>query len=213
MCGAPTSVALAGSRVPADATGPMLPQQAARSGPARVVVTIVVEGLRIPGVDVELKKVDANVVIAKTTSDVVGEVTFPDVSAGRYIVRAVRDGFATTESSPFTVDPGETEQVLVEMRLTFVRESVDVVVPANSPTESLQPVAVSDVLTGSKMDIQPLAGDDFQSLLTVLPSIIRGPEGRLRVKGARAAEMVAWMSSTPLSTSKACISGYCTTRL
>ena len=55
------------------------------------------------------------------------------------------------------------------MRLTFVRESVDVVVPANSPTESLQPVAVSDLLSGAKMDIQPLAGDDFQSLLTVLP--------------------------------------------
>ena len=88
-----------------------------------------------------------------------------------------------TPSAPFHVRPGETEQVLVEMRLTFVRESVDVVVPANSPTESLQPVAVSDVLTGAKMDIQPLAGDDFQSLLTVLPSIIRGPEGRLRIKG------------------------------
>src|SRR3954451_5168418 len=85
ISGAHPSVALAGSRVPgADATGAMLPQQAARSGPARVVVTIVVEGLRIPAVDVELKKVDGNVVIAKTTSDVVGQVTFPDVSAGRY---------------------------------------------------------------------------------------------------------------------------------
>lgn len=177
----------------------MLPQQAARTGPARVVVTIVVEGLRIPAVDVELKKVDGNVVIGKTTSDVVGQVTFPDVSAGRYIVRAVRDGFATTESSPFNVDPGETEQVLVEMRLTFVRESVDVVVPANSPTESLQPVAVSDVLTGSKMDIQPLAGDDFQSLLTILPSIIRGPEGRLRVKGGAPTSGALQLSSASLN--------------
>ena len=69
--------------------------------------------------------------------------------------------------------------VLVEMRLTFVRESVDVVAVGNSPTESLQPVAVSDVLTGAKMDIQPLSGDDFQSLLTVLPSVIRrGPLAR-----------------------------------
>ena len=72
------------------------------------------------------------------------------------------------------------------MRLTFVRESVDVVVPANSPTESLQPVAVSDLLTGAKMDIQPLAGDDFQSLLTVLPSIIRGPGGPAAHQGRRA---------------------------
>ena len=107
----------------------------------------------------------------------IGELTVPDVPAGRYVVRAFRDGFVDSETAPFTVGPGETERVLVEMRLTFVRESVDVVVPANSPTERMQPVAVSDVLTGAKMDIQPLAGDDFQSLLTVLPSIIRGSAG------------------------------------
>ena len=85
------------------------------------------------------------------------------------------------------------------MRLTFVRESVDVVVPANSPTESLQPVAVSDLLTGAKMDIQPLAGDDFQSLLTVLPSIIRGPEGRLRIKGGSPTTGALQMSSASLN--------------
>ena len=85
------------------------------------------------------------------------------------------------------------------MRLTFVRESVDVVVPANSPTESLQPVAVSDVLTGAKMDIQPLAGDDFQSLLTMLPSIIRGPEGRLRIKGGAPTTGALQMSSASLN--------------
>jgi Carboxypeptidase regulatory-like domain/TonB dependent receptor-like, beta-barrel len=177
-------------------------QQAAQSptsGVGRVIVTIVVEGLRIPGVTVELRDVDANIVIAKTTSDEVGQVTFPDVPTHRYVLHAVRDGFADTTSAPFTVRPGGTEQVLVEMRLTFVRESVDVVVPANSPTESLQPVAVSDVLTGSKMDIQPLAGDDFQSLLTVLPSIIRGPEGRLRVKGGAPTTGALQMSSASLN--------------
>jgi hypothetical protein len=169
------------------------------SGPARIIVTIVVEGLRIPGVKVELRDVRRNVVIAETLSDVVGQVTFPDVPPAQYVVHAVRDGFADTDSAPFTVSPGETEQVLVEMRLTFVRESVDVVAPANSPTESLQPVAVSDVLTGAKMDIQPLAGDDFQSLLTVLPSIIRGPEGRLRIKGGAPTTGALQMSSASLN--------------
>ena len=173
--------------------------QASRSGPATVIVTIVIEGLRIPAVSVELRNVDGNIVVGKTTSDVVGQVTFPDVSPGRYVVQAVRDGFADTESAPFNVSPGETEQVLVEMRLTFVRESVDVVAPTNSPTESLQPVAVSDVLNGSKMDIQPLSGDDFQSLLTVLPSIIRGPEGRLRIKGGAPTTGALQLSSASLN--------------
>jgi len=174
-------------------------QQPTASGPGRVVVTISVESLRIPAVQVELRNADGNVAIAQSISDVVGQVTFPDVPPGRYVIRAARDGFANSESAPFSVSSGEVEQVLVEMRLTFVRESVDVVVPANSPTESLQPVAVSDLLTGAKMDIQPLAGDDFQSLLTVLPSIIRGPEGRLRIKGGAPTTGALQMSSASLN--------------
>jgi len=175
------------------------PAQAPPSGPGRVVVTVTVESLRIPAVQIELRSVDRNVPIGRTMSDAVGQATFPDVPEGRYVVRATRDGFANTETSPFQVSTGETEQVLVEMRLTFVRESVDVVVPANSPTESLQPVAVSDLLTGAKMDIQPLAGDDFQSLLTLLPSIIRGPDGRLRVKGGSPTTGALQMSRASLN--------------
>ena len=181
-------------------TAPQTPTtQAAAATTGRVVVTIVVEGLRIPAVNVELRDADRNVSIARTISDTIGQVTFPDVPAGRYLVKAVREGFADSESAPFTVQGGETQQVLVEMRLTFVRESVEVVVPANSPTESLQPVAVSDLLTGAKMDIQPLAGDDFQSLLTVLPSIIRGPDGRLRIKGGAPTTGALQMSSASLN--------------
>jgi TonB dependent receptor/Carboxypeptidase regulatory-like domain len=172
---------------------------AAAQSPGRVVVTIVVEGLRIPGVAVALRNADGNIAVGQTTSDAVGQVTFPDVPAGRYIVGAVREGFANAESVPFTVDVGETKQVLLEMRLTFVRESVEVVAPANSPTESLQPVAVSDVLTGAKMDIQPLAGDDFQSLMTLLPSIMRGPDGRLRIKGGAPTSGALQVSSASLN--------------
>ena len=73
------------------------------TGPGRVVVTIAVEGLRIPGVIVALRNVDGNIVIARTTSDAIGQVTFPDVPAGRYVVQAVREGFADGETTPFTV--------------------------------------------------------------------------------------------------------------
>ena len=85
---------------------------------------------------VELVNVDTNVVVARSTSDGVGQVAFPDVPAGRYSVHAKRDGFADVTSPPFTVHAGGTEQVLVEMHLVFIRESVSVVAPANSPTQS-----------------------------------------------------------------------------
>ncbi len=173
--------------------------QPAGSGAGRIIVTISLESLRIPQVKVELRSVDANVVIARTISDGVGQVTIPDVPPGHYVIRATRDGFADTTTSPFGVRPGEHEQVLVEMRLAFVRESVSVVAPANSPTQSIQPVAVSDVLNGSKMDVQPLAGDDFQSLMATLPSIVRGPDGRLRIKGGTPTTGALQLSSASLN--------------
>jgi hypothetical protein len=177
--------------------GAALAAHAQTSG--QVVVTITTEGLRIPAVTVELRNVDQNVVLGRTTSDPIGQVVFPDVPAGRYVVHTAREGFEDATSSPFSVRAGQTELVLMEVRLTYIRESVDVVVPANSPTESLQPVAVSDVLTGAKMDVQPLAGDDFQSLLTLLPSIVRGPEGRLHVKGGAPTTGALQLSSANLN--------------
>jgi hypothetical protein len=174
-------------------------QTPAPQGPGQVAVIISVEGLRIPAVQVELRDLTANVIVARTTADAIGQVTFPDVPAGRYVVQASREGFADAESAPFDVHSGTTEQVLIEMRLSFVRESVEVILPANSPTESLQPVAVSDLLTGAKMDIQPLAGDDFQSLLTQLPAIVRGPDGRLRVKGGAPTTGALQVSSASLN--------------
>ncbi|MGE3841034.1 MAG: TonB-dependent receptor [Vicinamibacterales bacterium] len=168
-------------------------------GSGRVVITLSLESLRIPAVNVELVAAEGNAVLARTVSDGVGTAVIPDVPAGRYVVRAFRDGFAPTASAPFSVRAGTTEEVLMEMHLTFIRESVSVVAPANSPTQSIQPVAVSDVLTGARMDVQPLAGDDFQSLMTMLPSVVRGPEGRLRVKGGTPTTGAIQLSSASLN--------------
>src|SRR6476619_3373087 len=74
-------------------------QQTPASGNGRVTVTLALEGIRIPNVNVALRSVDGNVVVAQTTSDGVGELTFPDIPPGRYIVRSTHDGFADTDSS------------------------------------------------------------------------------------------------------------------
>ena len=90
-----------------------------------MLVTVALEALRIPAVTVELRDVDRDISIGRTISDAVGEASFPDVPPGRYVIRATREGFADSESSPFTLDVGKTERVLIDMRLTFVRESVN----------------------------------------------------------------------------------------
>ena len=176
---------------------PASPQHS--SGPGRVVATItVLEGtVRMGGVDVELRSIDGNVVLAKTISDGAGQVTFPDVPPGRYVVQATRPGFVSTASAPFDVRGGETAQVLVDLHLTFVAPSVEVRAPI-SPTQSVQPVSTSDMLSGSVLDIAPLEGDDFQSLLPLLPGVVRGPDGRLRAKGGQPTQGALQISSASL---------------
>ena len=170
-----------------------------QAGAGRVVATItVLEGtVRMGGVDVELRSIDGNLVLAKTVTDGAGQVTFPDVPSGRYLVQATRPGFISTSSSPFDVRGGETAQVLVDLHLAFVAPSVEVRAPVG-PTQSVQPVSTSDMLSGSVLNIAPLAGDDFQSLLPLLPGVVRGPDGRLRAKGGQATQGALQISSASL---------------
>ena len=54
------------------------------------------------------------------------------------------------------------------------------------------------MLAGSVLDIAPLEGDDFQSLLPLLPGVLRGPDGRLRAKGGQPTQGALQISSTSL---------------
>jgi hypothetical protein len=67
-----------------------------------------------------------------------------------------------------------------------------------SPTQSIQPVSTSDMMSGSVLEIAPLEGDDFQSLLTLLPGVVRGPDGRLRAKGGQPTQGALQISSASL---------------
>jgi hypothetical protein len=178
--------------------GSQAAQQAA-AGPGRVVATITtLEGtVHVGGVDVELRSAGENLVVAKTITDGVGQVEFPDVPPGRYIVRASRTGFVSIDSAPFDVRAGEVAHVLLDIRLTYVAPTVEVKATPTA-SQSVQPVSTSDMLAGSVLEIAPLEGDDFQSLLPLLPGVVRGPDGRLRAKGGQSTQGALQISSASL---------------
>jgi hypothetical protein len=183
------SAALMGAQAPAQPS----------TSPGRVlVVTSALEGtLRMAGVEVELYT-GGNFLLAKTQTDNNGQATFPDVPPGRYVVRGARPGFVPTTSAPFEVTTGQLVEVALEVSLTFVVPHVDVTAPP-LPYDSPQPVYASDMLAGSVLDLAPLQGDDFQSLLPLLPGVVRGPDGRLRAKGGLPSQSALQISSTSLT--------------
>jgi TonB dependent receptor-like, beta-barrel/Carboxypeptidase regulatory-like domain len=169
------------------------------AGSGRIVATITaLEGsVRISGADVELRSAQDKLVVAKTVTDGVGQVTFFDVPPGRYIISATRSGFVPTDSAPLDVRGGEVSQVLLDISLTFVVPGVEVRAEPLSLRES-SPIATTDMLSGTVLDIAPLQGDDFQSLLPLLPGVVRGPDGRLRAKGGQPTQGALQISSASL---------------
>jgi hypothetical protein len=167
----------------------------------RVVATVsTLEGtVQLPGTQVDLREEPGGSVLATTLSDGAGQVTFPDVPPGQYTLSAIRSGFVDSRSTVFEVRAGEVANILLDVQLTFTVPPVDVVAKSPSPTDSVQPVAVSDMLDGSLLDSSPLEGDDFQSLLPLLPGVVRGPDGRLRVKGGQPTQAALQVSSASLN--------------
>ena len=183
------------------ALGAAEPTQSAQPATTgRVVATITtLEGtVHMPGVQIELRDADNRIVIAKTETDGVGQVTFPDVPIGRYLITASGPGFLDRDSAVFDVRAGETAQVLLDAQLTFVLPGVQVRADTPSPTDSVQPVSMSDMLSGSLFETAPLEGDDFRSLLPLLPGVVRDGNGRLRIKGGQPTHSALQISSASL---------------
>jgi hypothetical protein len=174
------------------------PDQPETNGRVVATITTLEGSVHLPGVEVELRESESGLVIAKTLSDGSGQVTFPDVPPGMYVVGASRPGFMAKDSAPFLVRPGDTAQVIVDAQLTFALPQVEVRADTPSPTDSVQPVSMSDMLAGSVFESAPLQGDDFQSLLPLLPGVVRDGDGRLRIRGGNPTQGALQVSSASL---------------
>ena len=175
------------------------PQAAPPATTGRVVATVTtLEGtVHLSGVRVDLRESPGDTVLATTSTDGAGQVVFPNVPPGRYTIAATRSGFVDRQSAIFDVRANEASQVLLDIQLTFVAPTVDVRAKS-SPTDSVQPVSMSDMLDGAVMESSPIEGDDFQSLLPLLPGVVRGPDGRLRIKGGQPTQGALQVSSASL---------------
>jgi hypothetical protein len=190
-----------GSLVPAPgSTDPTVLTVSTQPTTGRIVVTVTtLEGtVEMSGMQVELRQADDGTVLAKTVSDEAGRVSFPDIPPGRYTVTANRAGFLTATSAAFEVRANEQTQVLLDTQLTFQMPTVEVQGDNPSPNDSVQPVSMSDMLSGSVLESAPLEGDDFQSLLPLLPGVVRGADGRLRIKGGQPSQGALQVSSASL---------------
>ena len=122
-------------------------------------------------------------VTRETASDATGRYRFELVPPGRYQAEATAPGLSGTVT--LDIAAGETVAAPIPLELTAVTSSVTVTgTDSGVPAASAQSTAI----TQSTVDNAPNQNERFDSLLPLVPGVVRGPDGHINMKGTRAAQ-------------------------
>ncbi len=139
----------------------------------------------IPGAKVVLVPEAAGTAPIETGADPNGRFTFERVLPGRYRIWATSGGMRADEQW-ISVAPGAAVEVNLELTLDVLRQSISV----SAEREGIDPsqTSPSGTLQTSALQDAPSVNERFESLLPLLPGVVRGPDGFINLKGARSTQ-------------------------
>ena len=124
-------------------------------------------GAVIPGVNIAVISI-AQGFQRKTTTSEDGTFVVPGLSPGRYIVKAEREGFSTSEFRDVVLNVND--QVSIPVRLSIGNISQTVLIEGGSLID--ESPAVGTVVDRTQVENMPLNGRSFQSLITLAPGVV-----------------------------------------
>ena len=126
----------------------------------------------------------------RTETNAEGKFKLARVPSGLYSLTAHAPNL---DSQPVIVEvqPGETSEIVLQVSPAEVKSSVDV-----TATEEKVSTSSSSATIGSKTVVAaPNPNDKAESLLPLIPGVVRGPDGRINMKGARNTQSGALVNS------------------
>lgn len=139
----------------------------------------------VPGAQVVL----SGPVNLQMESDTTGQYMFSSVVPGNYTIQAAAPGLVTQQL--VTVNPGETVELSLQLQLA--KTSTDVTVTANSDSSEIS--TTNQTVEQKTIEDAPNADQKFETLLPLVPGVVRGPDGRINMKGARNTQSGALVNS------------------
>jgi hypothetical protein len=141
---------------------------AAQSETASAIGTIRdAQGGAMPGVSLTLRNVDMGLARQSTTSDE-GRYWLAGLPAGRYELTAERAGFRTVVRAGITLTLGAEAVLDVDLSVAGVGETITVA--ADAPVVATTTSAIEMRLNRVQLDLLPLFGRDYLSLLRLTPA-------------------------------------------
>ena len=158
-----------------------------------VVFTTEQDGARsvVPGTKLSLD----GPVHLQAESDPDGKVEFNAVTPGSYTITAEAPGLAATQN--IEVRAGSVSQLELEMKVQAVTESTTVT--ASTEQVDTKESSGSPIIAQSTVAHAPNRNERFEDLLPLVPGVVRGPNGRINMKGARPSESGSLVNSADVT--------------
>ena len=125
----------------------------------------------------------------KAESDANGSFMFPSLAPGSYMIQANAPGLEGQLS--VNVDSGQVAEVSLKMELAATTSSVTVT--ADAPTGDIS--TASQTVEEKTITDAPNSDQKFETLLPLVPGVVRGPDGRINMKGVRNTQSGALVNS------------------
>src|SRR5258705_7240908 len=140
---------------------------------------------RLPGASLNLPPATPDQTTRTAVTNDLGEYKFTDLAAGLYTLQVGLSGFKQ-HTETVTIRAGITTVENIDLELEGLSGKVTVV--ADSDGLNTKDAAPPATLNQDKLQTLPLVNERFEDAIPLVPGVVRGPDGLLNVKGARASQ-------------------------
>src|SRR5258705_174250 len=140
---------------------------------------------RLPGASLNLTPATPGQTMRSAVTNDLGEYKFRDLAAGFYTLQVGLSGFKQHTES-VTIRAGLTTVENIYLELEGLSSAVTVV--SDSDGLNTKDAAPPAMFKQDKLETLPLVNERFEDALPLVPGVVRGPDGLLNVKGARASQ-------------------------
>jgi TonB dependent receptor len=134
-------------------------------------------------------------VACETATGANGEFVFSALPAGSYTLEAHVPGLIAMQT--VELGSGNAADVPLEMKVEAVSESTSVT--ADADASGVQDSAAASTVGEGAVKAVPNASERFDSLLPLVPGVVRGPDGLVDMKGARGSQNGALVNSADVT--------------
>jgi hypothetical protein len=128
-------------------------------------------------------------------SDSEGKFTFDGVPPGSYRISAEGPELAATQN--VLVGAATVSEIALEMKIQAPAESTTVT--ATAEPADIKEQSGTNTIGESEVKNMPNIDERFQSLLPLVPGVVRGPNGLINMKGARASQNGSLVNSADVT--------------